>query len=137
MIKFTGADTEAMRSSRRKPARHSAQTLLEGGPAAVAIAPANFRSTRDAEVRRIGLLADPDDHAAFETAHSLAEQLDAELTQETRHIDLLVVGSRAEAPDGRVMISARAQSEIDNTSVPVLVVARGVTLQFAAQIAVY
>src|SRR5437588_12902757 len=44
--------------------QHSAQTLLEGGPAAVAIAPANYRSDRDPEIRRIGVLADPGDDAA-------------------------------------------------------------------------
>src|SRR2546421_1584707 len=37
--------------------QHSAQILLEGGPAAVAIAPANYRSQRDPQVRRIGVMA--------------------------------------------------------------------------------
>ena len=36
----------------------SAQILLEGGPAALAIAPADYRSHRDPWIRTVGLLAD-------------------------------------------------------------------------------
>ena len=55
----------------------STQRLLEGGPAAVAIAPANYRADRAPEITRIGVLAEPGDDAAIETARSLAEQLGA------------------------------------------------------------
>jgi nucleotide-binding universal stress UspA family protein len=110
--------------------QRSAQLLLEGGPAAVAIAPANYRSDRVPRVGTIGVLAAPGDDAAIETARELAESVGATLTRDERRVDLLVVGSRSEAPEGRVMISAQAQNEIENSTAPVLVVARGVALRF-------
>jgi nucleotide-binding universal stress UspA family protein len=110
--------------------QHSTQTLLEGGPSAVAIAPANYRSDRTPRIRTIGVLAAPGDDAAIETARELADAVGARLTRDERRVDLLIVGSRSEAPEGRVMISSHAQNEIENATAPVLVVARGVALQF-------
>ncbi|MFL5831081.1 MAG: universal stress protein [Solirubrobacteraceae bacterium] len=110
--------------------QRSAQLLLEGGPAAVAIAPANYRSDRVPRILTIGVLAAPGDDAAIETARELADSLGATLTRDERRVDLLVVGSRSEAPEGRVMISSQAQNEIENATAPVLVVARGVALRF-------
>jgi nucleotide-binding universal stress UspA family protein len=114
--------------------QHSTQALLEGGPAAVAIAPANFRSNSSPEIRTIGVLADPGDDAAIDTARQLGERLDANVTRDERRIDLLVVGSRIEAPHGRVMVTSRAQNAIEDATCPVLVVARGVALEFAAAV---
>jgi len=121
---------------RRLAPQRSAQTLLEGGPAAVAIAPANYRADRDPQIRRIGVLAAPGDDAAIDTARQLAERLHATVTRDERDVDLLVVGSRIEAPEGRVMISSQTQNEIETATFPVLVVARGVPLNFAAAVAV-
>ncbi|MBV9421658.1 MAG: universal stress protein [Solirubrobacterales bacterium] len=112
--------------------QHSAQTLLEGGSSAVAIAPANYRSARDRRVARVGVLAAPGDDAAIATARELSDGLGATVTRDERQVDLLVVGSRMEAPEGRVMITAQAQNEIENATCPVLVVPRGVTIEFAA-----
>ena len=114
--------------------QRSAQTLLDGGPAAVAIAPANYRADRNPRILSVGVRAIPGDDAAIETARSLADRLDATVTRDERHVDLLVVGSRAEAPEGRVMLSSQAQNEIENATAPVLVVGRGVALHFAAPI---
>jgi nucleotide-binding universal stress UspA family protein len=50
-------------------------------------------------------------------------------------VDLLVAGSRAEAREGRVMLSSQSQNAIDGSSAPVLVVARGVALDFGALVA--
>ena len=61
-------------TSRRSAPR---QTLLDGGPAAVAIAPANYRSDRTPRIRTIGVLAAPGDDAAIETARELAEAVGA------------------------------------------------------------
>jgi len=108
----------------------SAQALLDGGPAAIAIAPANYRSERAATFGRVGLLASPGDDAALETVRDLATSLRARVTDDEPHVDLLVVGSRPEAPAGRVMISASAQNEIENAGSPVLVVPRGVPVRF-------
>jgi nucleotide-binding universal stress UspA family protein len=136
------ADIVVFGSDYRTAAGHvapqqSAQKLLEGGPAAVAIAPANYRADRDPRITRIGLLADPGDDAAIETARALADRLEATVTRDERQVDLLVVGSRSEAPEGRVMITARSQNVIENATAPVLVVARGVALYFAPALAIY
>jgi nucleotide-binding universal stress UspA family protein len=108
----------------------SAQTLLEGGPAALAIAPANYRAGGTPRIGTVGVLAGAGDSAALETARELADAFGAKLTSSERNVDLLVVGSRAEAPEGRVLITAQAQNVIENATAPVLVLARGVALQF-------
>jgi nucleotide-binding universal stress UspA family protein len=135
-----GADVVVFGSDYRTAAghvspQHSTQALLEGGPAAVAIAPANYRSDRAHRIRTIGVLAAPGDDAAIDTARELAERLGATVTRDERRVDLLVVGSRTEAPEGRVMITSQAQNEIENATAPVLVLARGVPLRFAAPVA--
>jgi nucleotide-binding universal stress UspA family protein len=107
----------------------TAETLLEGGPA-LAIAPAGYQFV-DARIGAVGVLWSGDE-AAFETARSLAWHYDATLTESSHGVDLLVLGSRAEAREGRVMLDARAQSAIDDASAPVLVVGRGVPLEFGA-----
>jgi nucleotide-binding universal stress UspA family protein len=110
----------------------STQKLLDGGPAAIAIAPANYGARHDHEVHTIGLLAGLDDHAAIDTAHALATHFDAIVTDQASGVDLLIVGSRPEAHEGHVLVSAQAQNAIDNATSPVLVVARGVALSFQA-----
>jgi nucleotide-binding universal stress UspA family protein len=109
----------------------SAQTLLEGGPAAVAIAPAHYGHDSEPDVHTIGVIAEPGDNTTLQTAYELAERLDATLTRDERRVDLLVVGSRFEAPAGRVMITSQAEHAIENATSPVLVLARGVALRFA------
>ena len=115
--------------------QHTAEALLEGGPAAVAIAPANYRSDHISRFGRIGVLADPGDDAAIETARELGESLGARVSRDEPYVDLLVVGSRLEAPEGRVMISSAAWNAIENATSPVFVVPRGVTVRFPAIIA--
>jgi nucleotide-binding universal stress UspA family protein len=110
--------------------QRSAQLLLEGGPAAVAIAPANYRAELRPRIARVGVLAAPGDDAAIETARELAESVGATVTRDERHVDLLVVGSRTEAPEGRVMLSSQTQNEMENSTAPVLVLARGVPIEF-------
>jgi nucleotide-binding universal stress UspA family protein len=105
------------------------QTLLEGGPA-LAIAPAGYQFV-DARVETIGLLSSGDE-AAVETARGLASHFGATLTDASYGVDLLIAGSRAEARQGRVMLTSQAQNVIDGASAPVLVVARGVPLDFGA-----
>lgn len=106
----------------------STQRLLEGGPAAVAIAPANYRAQREAAIGRIALLGDASDPAVRRTAGALSSALGATLVSEAWGADLLLVGSRPEAPQGRVMISSRAQNALEEATAPVLVLARGVAL---------
>jgi nucleotide-binding universal stress UspA family protein len=115
--------------------QHSTQSLLECGPAAVAIAPADYRSDRAPRIHRIGLLAIPGDDSTVATARALADSFGAMLTRDERQVDLLVVGSRLEAPHGQVLLSAQAQNEIEDARCPVLVVPRGVTIDFPAVLA--
>jgi nucleotide-binding universal stress UspA family protein len=134
------ADIVVFGSDYRTAAGHvapqkSAETLLEGSPAAVAIAPANYRSDHVSRFGRVGVLADPGDDAAIETARELAESLRARVTRDEPYVDLLVVGSRIEAPEGQVMISSAAWSAIENATSPVLVVPRGVTVRFPLVVA--
>ena len=110
--------------------QNSAQALLEGSPAAIAIAPASYRSEQATTFGRVGLLAAPGDDAALETARELAESLGARLSRDEPHVDVLVVGSRPEAPEGRVLLSSHAQHQVENATSPVLVVPRGVTVRF-------
>lgn len=69
-------------------------------------------------------------------ARDLADSLHGVVTCEERHVDLLVIGSRPEAHEGQVMVSAQYSREIENATAPVLVVARGVPLHFPALAAV-
>jgi len=115
--------------------QHSTQALLDGGPAAIAIAPANYRSDRAATFGRVGLLPSAVDDAALETARDLAACLGARVTLDEPHVDLLVVASRPEAPSGRVMVSSSAENEIENATSPVLVVPRGVAVHFPLAVA--
>lgn len=133
----SGAGLIVFGSDYRTPAGHvalqsSATKLLDGGATAVAIAPAGYAAAREHAIATIGLLAGLDDHAAIDTAHSLASHYEATVTAATQGIDLLIVGSRPEAGEGRVLVSARAQNAIEEATSPVLVVARGVPVAFRA-----
>lgn len=108
----------------------SAQRLLERGPAAVAIAPAGYQSSRHDGIATIGVLPGSADEASIETAFSLASRLQATVVDREHGVDLLVVGSRTEAPAGRVVLSSRSQNAIEEATSPVLVVARGAALRF-------
>lgn len=107
----------------------STQALLDGGASAVAIAPARYQG---GEIRTIGLLAGLDDAAAIDTAHVLGKHFGAEVTDRATGVDLLIVGSRPEAAQGQVLVTASAQNAIEESAAPVLVVARGAALAFEA-----
>lgn len=110
--------------------QRSARTLLEGGPVAIGIAPAGFARGPAAPFGRIGLLASPGDLETHMTASNLSEAFGSRLSRDEPYVDLLVVGSRPEAEEGRVMITARAAHQIENGTSPVLVLPRGVALEF-------
>jgi nucleotide-binding universal stress UspA family protein len=111
--------------------QHTAQILLEGGTTAVALAPAGYSDGRSI-VTSIGVLDDPGDDAALQTARRLAESLGAAIVPHQHHPALLVIASRPEAGPGQVMLTARAQKGIEDAGCPVLVLARGVPIEFAA-----
>ncbi len=129
------ADVIVFGSDYRTSAGHvsvgrSAQTLLERGPAALAIAPAEYHADRGQRIEKIGVLPGSADEAAIESAFSLAARLSATVVDSDRGVDLLIVGSRSEAPEGRVSVSSRSQHAIEAATSPVLVLARGAALHF-------
>jgi nucleotide-binding universal stress UspA family protein len=104
----------------------SAQHMLEGGPVAVAVAPAGLRANADHAIRKIALFADDTDAAARETLDALASKLGAEkLEPGERGVDLLVVGSQLTAPEGRIALSGSARSFLGSARSAVIVVPKG------------
>jgi len=114
---------------------NSAQQLLEGGPVAVAIAPAGLADADGGKpgVQRIVAVGEAGgDGSAQATAQALAGALGASIAPvANQDADLLVVDSRTDAEQGRVSISSSASHLIEIATCAVLVVPRGVTLSFA------
>jgi nucleotide-binding universal stress UspA family protein len=110
---------------------NSAERLLEGARAAVAIAPAGFaESARAAAIQRIVAVGDSDG-GAHATAEALARALNATVEPVADdHADLLVIDSRPEAEPGRISLSSSAAHLIEIATCPVLVVPRGGVLEF-------
>ncbi len=108
----------------------AAQRLLDGGQTAIAVAPAEYAVAGLPLIGTVGVLRGTADEAAIETAFSLAGRVGATVVDADRGVDLLVVGSRSEAREGRVMLSSRAANAIEEATCPVLAVARGVPLRF-------
>jgi hypothetical protein len=108
----------------------SAHKLLLGGGSAIAVAPAGLRSNPALSVNTVGVIEEGDP-AARQTADSLAGALGATVAQHgSGPVDLLVVGSRKEAPEGKVVLSAASDYAVEAANYPVLVVPRGTSLQF-------
>jgi nucleotide-binding universal stress UspA family protein len=131
LAESVGADAIVFGSDYRTAPGHvqpgtSAGHLLQGGPVAVAVAPAGVHNDGALAVRTIGEISEPGDWSARETAESLAGALGVEVAPSiTSPLDLLVVGSQTAAVPGRVAISAAAQYVIETARCPVLVVPRG------------
>lgn len=135
------ADMIVFGSEYRTPRGHvsvgrSAQTLLQSGLTAVALAPADYAGAGEPEIRTVGVLRGTADEAAIETAFSIADRLAASVVDRDRGVDLLVVGSRPEARAGRVMLTSHASNVIEEATSPVLIVARGVPLHFETLVTV-
>jgi nucleotide-binding universal stress UspA family protein len=110
---------------------NSAERLLEGGRAAVAIAPVDLaEKVGSAGIRQIVAVADADG-GARQTAEALATALGAQVAPVLdEKADLLIVDSRPEAEQGRVSLSSSAAHLIEIATCPVLVLPRGVALDF-------
>jgi nucleotide-binding universal stress UspA family protein len=123
-----GAEMIVFGSDYRTPPGHvepgtSAQHLLEGGPVAIAVAVAGLRTVKDVAIKSIAVPTP--DPATEQTAQSLAQKLGASLVGGGEaQIDLIVVGSRAEGPPGRVTLSGAIRAQLDDARSSVLVVAR-------------
>jgi nucleotide-binding universal stress UspA family protein len=106
---------------------NSAQRLLEDGTTAVAIAPAGYAQTSvGRRPVRIAATGADGDSSARDTAQSLAESFSASVAEVTAEdADLVVIGSRPEAAQGRVSINAASEYLIELSRSPVLVIPRG------------
>jgi nucleotide-binding universal stress UspA family protein len=108
----------------------SAHKLLLGGSSAIAVAPAGLWSGGEPSVGAVGVI-DEGDPAARQTAASLAGALGASVVEHgSGKIDLLVVGSRREAPEGKVVLSASSDYAVEAANYPVLVIPRGTVVDF-------
>ncbi len=111
---------------------NSAQRLLDGGRFAIAIAGAGLAELAGDAVGRIAALEDPTDTSARSTADALAGVFGASVVAAERghDADLLVLGSRPEAGQGQVALSAAALNLVEDDAGAVLVLPRGVALTF-------
>jgi nucleotide-binding universal stress UspA family protein len=109
----------------------TARRLLEGGPVALALAPAGYADTNHKPVVTIRAVSEDGDPCALETAESLANSLAAVVADRSAgEADLIVVGSKPGTVNGRVTVSAAAEYLIELAACPVLVLPRGVALRF-------
>jgi nucleotide-binding universal stress UspA family protein len=109
----------------------SAERLLEGGPLAIAIAPAGFAEHANDSITSIAAVDEDGDTSAAETAAVLAGRLGAEVeNRPSPNAGLLVVGSKAGATQGSVLISAASAYLVELTRCPAIVLPRGVPLAF-------
>lgn len=108
----------------------SAQHLLDGGPVAVALAPAGLRTEFDGAIRSIAVpLAGPTNDVARETARALATSLDATVADSpAERVDLIVVGSQPGAPTGHIAVGGDVRTELNNARCSVLVLPAGAPL---------
>lgn len=105
----------------------TAQQMLEGGPVAVAVAPAGLRSRPDDPIATIAVFPEGDDQAVAQTADELAVKLDAEPVPATEEgVDLIVVGSQPTASAGRIALGGSTRAFLDSVrNSAVLVVPHG------------
>jgi nucleotide-binding universal stress UspA family protein len=131
-----GADLVVFGSEYRTTPGHvdpgtSARALLDDGPVALAIAPAEMRYLADAPVATVAAVDGDKDTAASTTARAIAERFGSNLaTRYTSDVGLVVLGSKLGTPSGTVRLSAAAQYLIDLVRCPVLVLARDMPIAF-------
>lgn len=109
----------------------SARRLIEGGPVAIGLAPAAFGNHHDYAMTTVGAVGEDGDPCVLETAEALARRLDGTVAQRaTGDVDLIVVGSKPGTVTGRITISAAAEYLIELARCPVIVLPRGVAIEF-------
>ena len=111
----------------------SAQRLLEGGPIAVALAPAGL-SGSEIGLGEIAAIAEDGDPGPQETAESLAAALGVGVAaRAVGSIGAVVIGSKPGTAAGRVTLSAAAQYLIELVRCPVIVLPHGAALRFGGR----
>jgi nucleotide-binding universal stress UspA family protein len=134
LAKSEGASVIVFGSDYRTPPGHaepagSAQRLLEIGGTGVAIAAAGLRAAPQARIASIAVLPG-EDGAALQTAEALSSKLGVPIVSDDgATADLILVGSQAGAPAGRIALSGAARSKLDSSRGSVLVVPAGSPLQ--------
>jgi nucleotide-binding universal stress UspA family protein len=109
----------------------SAQSLLDGGTVAVAVASAGLRTNLNGGIESIAVpLAGPHNDVARETAKTLSAKLGATVVDSSGEpVDLIVVGSQPGAPQGHVLIGGEVRTELDRARSSVIVLPAGTPLK--------
>ena len=104
----------------------SAQHLLEGGPVAVAVAPAGIRTGGPTAISKVAVDGDP---VASASAAELAAGLGATVVADPDPTaELIVIASRADGPAGRITLSSAARNRLAAARAAVLAVPAGAPL---------
>jgi nucleotide-binding universal stress UspA family protein len=134
LIGREGFDVITFGSSYRTPAGHvapgrAAQQLIDGGPAAVALAPAGLRD-KEPELKKVAVVSAGPGDAADQTARSFGAEVGPAPDPTA---DLLVIASRAGVPKGQASIPAASEQLAEEAAFcPVLVVANDTPLDFSS-----
>ena len=110
----------------------SARRLLDGGPIAVALAPAGFHELTDYAVGTVGAVGEDGDPCVLETAETIAARHHGtgRAARDRETPTCWWSGRSPGTVNGRVTISAAAEYLIELTRCPVLVLPRGVAVAF-------
>ena len=131
-----GADMIVFGSDYRTAPGHvdpqaSARRLIDGGPVAIALAPAAFGNRPLPTIGTVGAVGEDGDPCVLETAEAIAAKLNATVApRATSDIDLMIVGSKPGTVTGRITISAAADYLIELARCPVIILPRGITVPF-------
>jgi hypothetical protein len=129
-----GADLIVFGSDYRTPPGRvepggSAQGLLDSGTVAIGVAAAGLRTKPDAAITTVSVAGEPGGAAAT-TAGSVVSALGAELLEGRSDADLILVDSRASAPEGRMGLDGSTRAQLDSARGSVVVLPRGLPLSF-------
>jgi nucleotide-binding universal stress UspA family protein len=103
----------------------TAQNLLEGGPVAVAVAPAGLRTNADPTIETIAVDGTEPDPVLQESAQALASKLGASVAGNgSMPADLILVGSPPGSAAGRITLSGASRARLNSARSAVLVIPR-------------
>jgi hypothetical protein len=127
LASFLDAQLIVFGSEYRTPIGHvrpqpSALRLLDGGPTAIAVAPAGMRNWNDARLEALREIGYDDGAGAAGTAESLAAALGGSTSPDWQTADLFVLGSRAEGD--RIELPAATAQRIEDATLPILAVSK-------------
>ncbi len=108
----------------------TAQHLLEGGPVAVAVAPAGIRTGGDLPIATVAIdggETGTEVEGVRASAEALAESLGAEVITGSKG-DLLVVGSGSGSAAGRISLSSAVRNRLGEARSPIVVLPAGTAL---------